>query len=139
MSEEEDRCAITLTPFREMQFAQILYLPCMHRFDREAIFELLKRQLREGEELLCPLCKTPVGVDFLRSVDPHGRLVDRSGMTEDELEAEKDAEWLGSSDEEDEEDDDDSPGSLVDFIVESDEEDSDAEFVPPDEDEEMAD
>ena len=54
-SEEERSCSICLEAFKDREVVKTL--PCLHHFHAGCIEEWLRR---EGRDVSCPVCKTPV-------------------------------------------------------------------------------
>ncbi len=151
-SSDADRCPITLTPFADLAPDAILFLPCVHRFERAAILQYFA----DGNNR-CPVCKLEIALSWYNIPSRRGRAAARdcaeaaSGDDEEEDEAEEGdadetdappdaeemaaeatAETLGPDDDGDE-DSEGSVGSLVDFIEPDGEtSDSDASFAPVD-------
>jgi hypothetical protein len=59
--EEVDVCPITLTPFTELAPDDVLFLPCFHRFEKNAIMRHLSRV---GP--FCPVCRLYVNPALVR-------------------------------------------------------------------------
>lgn len=122
----DELCPITLSSFRHIGVDNIMFLPCFHKFDREAITKHI-----QNRNYHCPVCKKEfnpfaLGIEVEKKKKPP--LLDLTVFDSDD---DTQGEDLGStSDEEGEEGEDDSPGSLREFVVDDGGEDEDEEYQP---------